>query len=359
MATNGRTEPERTGDSIDFIESAATLLRRWRLLAGVLVLAALGGVAHYFFTSQDYVAESRFRPAESGADMGRLAGIAAQFGINYAMGGESESIDFYAELLRSRELLAEVLLTGYEVQRPNGTPFAGTYLDYNNINHADERIRLGRGLRHLRNHVAISTNAKSGIVTIRTEADTPELAEHLNRVMLDRVNAFNLERRQSKSAAERVFVEEQLAASRAELAAAERELETFLESNRRMDVPYLQFQDTRLRRQVETRLEVYRSLSQNYEKARIDEVRDIPVITVVDSPERSARRTGSRKTSALLALVPGFILATTAVFGTEHVARARRRRPEQFAEFDAAGRRVAATLRLRRIRVGAEDEARR
>ena len=43
------------------------------------------------------------------------------------------------------------------------------------------------------------------------------------------------------------------------------------------------FEEGRIRRQVEIRQEVYLTLRREYETARIEEVNDVPIITVVDA----------------------------------------------------------------------------
>src|SRR2546428_650042 len=95
------------------------------------------------------------------------------------------------------------------------------------------------------------------------------------------VNTFNLERRQSRAAQEKRFVETRRTEARDELQVAEDRLKSFLERNRDYrNSPQLVFDQERLAREVALRQQLLTSLSQAYEQARIDEVRDTPVITV-------------------------------------------------------------------------------
>jgi len=92
--------------------------------------------------------------------------------------------------------------------------------------------------------------------------------------------------RQSQAAAERGFTEERMAEAQEELRAAENELQRFLQNNRQFqNSPELVFQHDRLQRRVAMRQQVYTSLVQSYEQARIDEVPNTPVITVVEYAE--------------------------------------------------------------------------
>jgi uncharacterized protein involved in exopolysaccharide biosynthesis len=59
----------------------------------------------------------------------------------------------------------------------------------------------------------------------------------------------------------------------------------FLEANRQwQDSPLLQFRHDGLQRKVTLRQTVLTTLVQSYEQARISEVRDTPVITVLQAP---------------------------------------------------------------------------
>jgi uncharacterized protein involved in exopolysaccharide biosynthesis len=99
------------------------------------------------------------------------------------------------------------------------------------------------------------------------------------------VSAFNLTTRQSQAATERAFVEARVHAAEVELDTAEDALRAFLEANRDFsNSPMLQFQFEGLTRDVGLRQSVLTTLVQSYEQARISEVRDTPVITVLQAP---------------------------------------------------------------------------
>ena len=64
-----------------------------------------------------------------------------------------------------------------------------------------------------------------------------------------------------------------------------------------------------MQRDIEVRLGVYTSLAQAFEAARIDEVRNIPVITIIDSPDGSAESNRRLATRTALALFLGPLVA--------------------------------------------------
>jgi uncharacterized protein involved in exopolysaccharide biosynthesis len=154
--------------------------------------------------------------------------------------------------------------------------------------------------------------------------------------MVDLVNRFNLERRQSNASQEREFIEGQLSRAESALHAAEDSLRRFLEQNRNyQNSPSLRFRHERLQRRVSLRQQVFSSLSESYQQARIDEVRNTPVITVVQPPELPARPDPRQLLlKGALGLVLGGMLGVFGAFGHEMMTATRQRDPDDYAEFE-------------------------
>jgi uncharacterized protein involved in exopolysaccharide biosynthesis len=99
----------------------------------------------------------------------------------------------------------------------------------------------------------------------------------------------------------------------------------FLESNRNYSgSPTLQATRDRLQRELSLKSQIHSTLTQAYEQARIDEVRDTPVITVVEAPEVSARPDSRRMVIRLaVALLVGLVLAVAVALFLEFDGPAR------------------------------------
>jgi uncharacterized protein involved in exopolysaccharide biosynthesis len=301
---------------------AGLLVRRWRMLVAVPLLTAVVAVAIALLL-RDYTARSRFVPQSSSADVGRLAGLAAQMGFVIGGDGADESPDFYVDLVTSGEVLRPALTREYHFARETGSTdtIRGTYLDLAGIEGDTEEERLRNGEDALRDAVGASASVKSGVVTLRTTAAYPGLAEAVNAAILERVSEFDRERRQASARAERTFVEARLDAARTDLESAEAELAGWLERNRRPESPRLMIALERQQRQVTLRQEVYAALAQAYEQARIEEVRNTPVITIVDRPDGSARPTRRLPLVALIGLLAGTVATAGLLIAWEYFAR--------------------------------------
>jgi uncharacterized protein involved in exopolysaccharide biosynthesis len=174
--------------------------------------------------------------------------------------------------------------------------------------------------------------------------------------LLAMVSEFNLSTRQSQAAAERRFAEARMLEARGELRAAENALEAFLDANRRIDnAPELQMRRERLQREVVEHETVYTMLSQAYERARIDEVRDTPVVTLIEGPVGSARPQ-SRETvvRGVLMFLLGLVLAVGAAFWRETLRRSRERQAPELGEYlRLRDETLGGLLRRRRRRAAA------
>jgi uncharacterized protein involved in exopolysaccharide biosynthesis len=286
-----------------------------RLVLALVVGAMAIALAVAVWRGQRWQAEASFLPQPVNAVLGTRGGDAA---VAFRSETPGESQDFYVSLVRSRELLTEVLRTP-ATRPPAGRAAAPAavgerFIDRFAPGQADGRDREQEALDELRRHVAVRPDLKSGLVQLTTTADAPDEAEWLARRVLDLVNDFNLKRRQSRAAAERAFIEERLAQAREDLTAAEEALRAFGERNLAFDrAPRLAIEQQRLARRVELAQNTYRQLAEAREEARIEAVRTTPVITIVDAPEGSAHRPRLLALALGAGFVVGVLLAVTAV----------------------------------------------
>jgi uncharacterized protein involved in exopolysaccharide biosynthesis len=344
MTDAGSAASERSTKRVSLVGEFNVLLRHWRLL---LILPLGGMIAATLFTmafGQSYVAESRFMPQVADGDVSRLAGLAAQFGVN--IGGQTDpaqSVDFYGELVESREILTRLAATEFRFVTKTGgaDTITGTLDRVYGVEGRTAEDRWNAAAALLRSQVSVQTGLRSaGLVTVTTRAEWPDLAVQMNRRLLELVNDFNLRRRQSQAAAERRFVEGRLHEARRDVEAAEGALAVFLERNRVVESPQLRFQQDRLQSRVDLARQVYTGLARAYEEARIAEVRNTPVITVVDSPEGSGRRSQSLVFNALVGVLLGALAAVLLAFLADYIRRDRAEHPDAYSELRMLVRRI-------------------
>lgn len=342
---------------ISLVRLLNVLLRHRRVVLGLSAGAALLAVVITLILPRTYTAETSFLPQAAERDVSRLAGLAAQFGFSLPGTRTGEVPQFYADLLRSRELLQATVHGPYDLGTARGNPEGSpaSLVDYYRLAHRPSAKAVDRAIERLRDDLRIRTRSETGVVELAVTTRSPDLSYQVASRMLELVNTFNLERRQSQAAAERSFIDERLRAAEDELQAAEDSLKAFLQQNRRYEnSPELVFEFDRLERRVALRQQVFTSLAESFEQARIEEVRNTPVITVVDGPEPPPRP--DRRWLALkgtIGLFLGGMLGIFWAFGREFLTAAREEEPDDYAELErlkgeATGDFRAAWRRLRR-----------
>jgi uncharacterized protein involved in exopolysaccharide biosynthesis len=340
-----RTEPRPGADELSIISIVNSILRhRWLIIA----LALLGGLYMGWKSMKEprlYTTEAQFMPKGSrGQSQGQ--GLAQQFGI--AVGGSDVggSPQFYMDLLESRPLLAAIADRQYRIRTDSGI-ISGNLAKIYNVRNRNPAIVKAALTNALKEQVDENTSLKTGVITVTVHAKYPELAVQIARGLLDQVNAFNLNRRQESASAEREFIERRLSEAQAQLSQAEDNLQSFLTENRDFrSSPTLTLDFGRLNRTVDSRQSLYNALATSYEQAKIEEVRDLPVITILEPPDMPIQpdpHGGKRKVilGMLVGLVAGMVLA----FVLDRLAANRNLRSDELEEFAVLKRDALGDLR--------------
>ena len=353
LSVSPPVEPIRAeSDEFSVISLINTVLRhRWLIL---IIGLAVAGYQIYKTSRMPrvYSVEAQFMPKGSRGQT-QLQGLAQQFGIPVSSGDAGQSPAFYVDLLESRPLLAAVAEKQYRIRNATGVVRTGTLAELYGVRNANPTLVRTRVVNRLKNQVNENVSNRTGVITVSVWSGYPELSVQIARNLLDQVNVFNLNRRQEQASAEREFIEKRLADAQAQLSAAENNLQVFLTENRDFrSSPTLTLEFDRLNRTVSSRQSLYNGLATSYEQAKIEEVRDLPVITVLEPPEMPIEadpRGGKRK--ALIGLLIGLMAGIVIAFIIDRLAVNKTVRSDEYSEFNNLKRAALADLTnpLRRV----------
>ena len=318
-------------------------LRKRRLLLTLPMVVAAVVVSVGLLADRQWVSHATFVAQSPGGGMSRLAGLAAQFGVNVPTAQSGQSPDFYADVLRGDGMMRQLLAGRYTDAGVRDVDLAAHLVP----GVADTARRAELALRQLRTMVSASVGIKTGLVRLAVRLDDPELARQVAARALVELNRLNVLAQQSQASQERVFTDARLSMARGELRVAEDRLENFLRSNRVFSgAPQLVLQEDRLRREVSLRQQVVSGLAQGLEQARLEESRNLPVITVVEAPVRPALPDSRR---LVLKALFAAIVSGTALLGLVLAGEWRRRlavlNPGLSAEMESLAAEAAGDLR--------------
>ena len=337
MGVSGGGTPPGALRDVSVLSVVNILLKRRVMIGGIALTAALLVAAMITTGGRSYRAEASFME-QSRRSGGAAAGLAAQIGLS--VGGDgSQSPQFYVDLIASRAILEPLVDGHYRVVTDSGVR-EGTLPYILGAVAKTPALRREAAIDDLKRRMQTSVTAQTGVVTLRVSHGSAALATEIAGRTLDLLNRFNLERRQTQAKQERQFTEQRLREAEAALREAEQRQQRFLERNRAYSSsPELVFEHDRLRRDVQMKQEIFTGVAQAHEQARVDAIRDTPVITVIVPPKIPARPEprGLVRWTAL-SLVAALLFATSLAFLLEYTSAATGSSAEDAAEFRALRR---------------------
>ncbi len=306
----------------------ARLVRVARSYRNLLIAMAIAGsvvwLARAFLEPPIYSSTAAFVPQSAKAQQSGLSNIAASFGVNVGAADLGQSPAFYVSLLHSREILGRVAESRFKVP---DKPQERTLLELYDLKAPSKEAAFQRGAEEMSHAMTASFDRETAIVSFSIASRWPSVSLAAAQRIMNEVNEFNVRARQSSALRERQFVERRLGEAAAELRVAEERLQSFRLGNRVLGestVPTV----TRLNNDVALRRQVYNKLAENFEQSKIDEVRDTPVITVIEEPRLPVRAVSRHLVQrALVGLMVGLIAGLLAALIMDH-RRQRKRAAE-------------------------------
>jgi uncharacterized protein involved in exopolysaccharide biosynthesis len=278
-----------TSEGLPLLRALTAALRHRRLLLGLTFAVAFAVGVYTFFQPRTYSSSATFMPQAPAGKLSQFSGLAAQFGVTVPGAEPGSSPAFYGALVQSREVLRAAVRTVYPV-RIDGVERKVTLVEWYDPPGETPAAREEAAMLSLQRAMRVTTDVETGTVAVRVRTRSPGLSHQVTSRVMALVGEFNLQRRQSQAGAERRFVEGRVKDAKERLNAAEDRLQQFMQRNRDFrSSPQLMFESERLAREVTAQSQLYSVLTQSYEQARIDEVRNTPVITLVDPPHLPAR----------------------------------------------------------------------
>jgi uncharacterized protein involved in exopolysaccharide biosynthesis len=324
---------------VSLFEIVSALLRQRRIFAGTFLLVA-GGVLVFAITRPpEYTSTVSFVPETSDPQSSNLLSVAQQFGVPLGGGSGDRTPEFYEALITSSEILRQAVVRSHTVRDSESMPREIDLIEYYEVDEETQAGRIERAIKELiEEDLSVSTQREAGTVSFSITTSFPSLSQAVAVHILDLVTDFDLNTRQSQAGAERFFTGERLAERTEQLRKAEDSLLAFRIENRVMSAsPFLQIEVERLQWSVLMQQEVVTSLVQAYERARIEEVRNIPVITIINSPRVPGLR--DRDVLPLIILMGvlfGAAFGALAALFRNYMLQPDQRRPSDLEELASA-----------------------
>ena len=270
-----------------------------------------------FIQQPEYISEATLLlPDNKAGNLGGLAGLASQFGVNIPSGGvktDLSSPSLFPELLRSRTFGEKVLAKNFYTQE-----FGKELTLLAILTHGNDPPKYGKdtlitkALGSLGSILQFKSNTTNPFSVLRVTATEPVFAKELAEVVLIELEALNRFFKSQTVNEKTTFIENRIASVDEDLELSEKKLKEFNEQNRQISSPSLELQLDRLTRNVEIQKGIFLTLKQQLELAKIEEVQETSIVQILDRPQVPLRPSNinlklSVISSAALGLVVGLL----------------------------------------------------
>ena len=317
-------EKEDTIASVNWVQ---LLLLWWRfkkviaLITGGIVFLAIAGS---FIWPESYKSTAVILPETDKGKLGSLGGLsdlASLAGINT---GEASLVKLYPTIVKSEAVLSDVIFSKYYSSKKKDSVSLGQFWG---IKGSTENREFEETIKRLRSDLSVGLDNKTNVLTISIESEDPVIsAEIVNKVvkLLDEVIRI---KRKTNATEQRKWIEGRLDQVKSDLERSENALKEFREKNRRvMDSPQLLLLQERLIREVQINSTIYTELKKQNELIKIEEIKNIPIINILDPAHPAASRETPRRASvAIFSLLFGGVAALSYVTVKEVFGRYIRR----------------------------------
>jgi len=290
------------------------LVRLWthrRLLGGSTLTVGVLAAAIALALPNQYTARATILPdAQSNVSAAGLSQLAASFGFSLGRVGNGLT-ELYPTMLTSDRILAPVI---YQRLRTRSGDLQ-SLVQFWDLEKMDSARAYERALRRFRDKtLTVGADRRTLVVSIGVTLRDPLLAANVANAMVAQMDSF-VGQFQRALAADRVrWIETRLTQVLADLEKSEGTLKDFRVRNRLIaSSPQLQLQEQQFMREVETNSAVYIELKRQLEIAKIDEVKNIPVVQVLDYARPPVRKSYPPRTAIVLGTMILAYLAVGAV----------------------------------------------
>lgn len=362
--TPGRAKPEiryvpvdirnvDVDDEIDLLEIANKFWKGRKTLLKTIAVFFVLGLFVALVSVEEFTSEVKLLPEnQQGISLGGLGGLAEQFGFSSSSMQNSEalSVNVYPSIIQSNVFLEELMR--YEVQVPNNSvtvsleeyfseyqkssivsqivkytvmlPFTiKNRLTSNNeensvsVNIAEDNpekmnrlVRLTDRewsiLRNIRGRISTSLDSETGVVTVSVKMQDPVIAADVADEIVEMLSEYIIEKRTEKTRQDVEFIEERFEEARKRFEAAQQELAAFNDANRGQLTAMARTEEQLLQSRYNLAFNIYNSLAERLEQARIKLQEETPVINVLEPAAVPDRKSEPQRT---------FILAVFIIIG--------------------------------------------
>lgn len=271
-----------------------------------LMAAVLAAAATLLMTNQ-YTATATLLPQVQSRGNGLGAGLAM---LGLGGGGGLEALGDQQGLremsiLQSRWMATQLLSSRFTFSYKtwyfgSPKPVDGTLYAFLEAKDTDQAVKI------LDKWIDPSRDLKSGLITLKVQAPSPELAQQISARALGLLDEFLQRETRAEGAQRAKFYQDRLADVQGQASQAEQKLAQFAGRNVNYfssPSPDVRLEGARLEADLQGKRQLVASMNMSVQQAMVDENNDIPVLSVLDQPVAPSQKSGPHRSLIVLAVL--------------------------------------------------------
>lgn len=293
-------QPQST-NSFQFEFTFASIVQQvWKRRKQIVLfvfMATFFAAGIILFVPDKYIAEVTILPELEKNRLMGFSGVSDLAGLNGLNIGDAPVAKLYPMIIKSARILKEVL---YKKYKTSSLSDSVSLVQFWNINKGTEDEKFEKALKHLQTVTEIDFDSRLGTMRMKVEMEEPKLAADVANSITNELDLYTRTKRRTSVTAQREFIEQRLREVAQTLRVAEDSIKSFREKNRRIiDSPQLIIEQGRLERALQINSTVFVELKKQIEIAKIEEIKNIPIINILDEARVPVQKSSPNRRSVV------------------------------------------------------------
>jgi len=302
--------------SINFFELAGVILKRKRMITIMVIAVMMITAVAVFMTPNKYISRAKILPSGKPDKLAALQDLA---GLSGSGQNDENSSELYPIIIKSRSIGTALMQKEFSFQH-GSDEIDLTLHEYFKVKNQDAL------LVKLNKITSISMDKKTGVIDMGVETKYPAFSQTVLSAYLSELENFNIHKRKSQAKEAAIYLEKQLKDVEIDLKASEDKMQEFLDVNRgwaNTTNPELLKLLKRFERDIEIKSATYLNLCQEYEIAKLNAQKDIPIVRILDQPSLPTVKSGPKRISTIIISgLATFIAACLIIFVSHSLRKA-------------------------------------
>ena len=304
------SRPQKFEDRFKFFSARVRpyFIRLWELRKKLLIFNSAVAtliIIYLYLIAKPYFESSVTILPEYGNKSTTLSGLTQLAALAGVRVGEGAPSEIYQNLLYSETVLEEVIYFKYRTEKfSQRVDLVQYFLDDDSLNESKRKsfLRIYKGLTE--NIIKSNVDRMTKILTMTVSMPESKLSADVANKIAESLDLFVRTKRKTYASEQRFYLEKRTVQLKDSLNFVEEKLRSFREQNRLvLQSPRLLLEQGRLMRDVEILNAVYIELNKQLEIAKIDDIRETPIVNIKEWARDPVIKAGPQRIKTLMILM--------------------------------------------------------